>query len=429
MPTYGSLVTSAGDALIAAALSGGDPVELATIVIGDANGADVLPAASQTALVHQVYQVSIASLSVDSENPNQILATAVIPAEIGGWDIRELGVKTLDGTLFAVANFSPARKPVAAEGSVWVMEITVAIAIASTSAVTLVVDPDIDYATKQWVMDNFEPLGAGGSWVPITRNLTAGAGLVGGGNLTQDRAFAVDTAWMNMRYSQVGHLHDERYALTGHSHPVAIASGAAGYMSGADKAKLDGLGAAGMRLLAEVSATGINYVSMTLPGPWRGLLWELEYGPLAVMRPGGTIGNDATYANVSLIGRMQDTNSGWPSPTASDFNSMLASTDWRLLRRLNTSLVNSLDQHDSPFSYAADPVPGKYRGTAQFFASGAGAGYMASGYTYYQFPTTTPPDLGQNRYVRLHLVAQPASPGSQVAITPNGAITARVWGF
>lgn len=87
------------------------------------------------------------------------------------------------------------------------------------------------------------------SAAPATRNLTAGAGLTGGGDLTADRTFNVGangdgSIVVNANDIQVGVLatdgqHGNRGG--GALHANAVAAGAAGFMTGADKTKLDGL--------------------------------------------------------------------------------------------------------------------------------------------------------------------------------------------
>lgn len=87
------------------------------------------------------------------------------------------------------------------------------------------------------------------SGTPTSRVLTAGAGLVGGGNLTADRVFAVGanadgSIQVNADDIQVGVLATDAQHGTrggGSTHALAVASGAAGFLSGADKAKLDGI--------------------------------------------------------------------------------------------------------------------------------------------------------------------------------------------
>jgi len=86
---------------------------------------------------------------------------------------------------------------------------------------------------------------AGG--VPTSRNLTAGAGLTGGGDLSADRTFDVvgnadGSITVNANDVQVGVLaSDAQHGVRGGGtqHALAVAAGAAGFLSGADKTKLD----------------------------------------------------------------------------------------------------------------------------------------------------------------------------------------------
>lgn len=86
------------------------------------------------------------------------------------------------------------------------------------------------------------------TWVPTTRNLTAGAGLTGGGDLSADRTFNVvanadGSIVVNANDIQVGVITDAQHGnrAGGALHPAAVSAGASGFMTGADKFKLDGI--------------------------------------------------------------------------------------------------------------------------------------------------------------------------------------------
>jgi len=90
--------------------------------------------------------------------------------------------------------------------------------------------------------------GGGGGGVPPTRTLTAGAGLTGGGDLSADRTFNVvanpdGSIIVNPNDVKVGVLAtDAQHGARGGGglHAIATTS-VAGFMSAADKLKLDGL--------------------------------------------------------------------------------------------------------------------------------------------------------------------------------------------
>jgi len=90
---------------------------------------------------------------------------------------------------------------------------------------------------------------ASGGGVPATRDLIAGAGLTGGGTLAADRTFNVianadASIVVNANDIQVGVLaSDAQHGVRGGGtqHADAVAAGAAGFLTGADKTKLDAL--------------------------------------------------------------------------------------------------------------------------------------------------------------------------------------------
>jgi microcystin-dependent protein len=150
--TYQTLVTNYGQAALASAISGGTTVQLSTLVVGDGNGSATTPSALQTALVNQVHSVSLNSVSVDPLNPNYIIAEAVIPSSVGGWTIREAGLKDLTGNLFAVANYADTFKPVVASGTAADLVIRFIFQVSNTAAVTLLIDPSVVMASQSWVL-------------------------------------------------------------------------------------------------------------------------------------------------------------------------------------------------------------------------------------------------------------------------------------
>lgn len=92
-------------------------------------------------------------------------------------------------------------------------------------------------------------LPGGGGGVPTSRQIISGSGLTGGGDLTADRTLAVGanadgSIVVNADDVQVGVLatdaqHGDRGG--GALHANVVAAGAAGFMTGADKTKLDGI--------------------------------------------------------------------------------------------------------------------------------------------------------------------------------------------
>ncbi|HHT4575402.1 TPA: phage tail protein [Escherichia coli] len=150
---YYAVLTNVGAAKLANATALGAQVEITQMAVGDGNGALPTPNPAQTALVHELRRAPLNTLSIDPNNANQIIAEQVIPEDVGGWWIREIGLFDKDGDMIAVANCAETYKPQLQEGSGRVQVVRMILIVSSTAAVTLKIDPSVVLATRQYVDD------------------------------------------------------------------------------------------------------------------------------------------------------------------------------------------------------------------------------------------------------------------------------------
>uniref|UniRef100_UPI0020CB206B phage tail protein n=1 Tax=Salmonella enterica TaxID=28901 RepID=UPI0020CB206B len=148
---YFALLTNIGAAKLAKATALGMQVEITQMAVGDGNGALPTPDPTQTALAHEIRRAPLNVLTVDPLNTSQIIAEQVIPEDVGGWWIREIGLFDKDGDMVAIANCAETYKPQLQEGSGRVQVIRVILIVSSTQAVTLKIDPAVVLATRQYV--------------------------------------------------------------------------------------------------------------------------------------------------------------------------------------------------------------------------------------------------------------------------------------
>lgn len=152
---FNCLITTLGQAKIATALATGTPVNATHIAVGDGNGNATSPSVSQLSLVREVHRVNVSSISVNPQDSSQVIFEAVIPANVGGWTARELGLFDSTGSLIAVANIGSVYKPTVAEGSAREMVVRIYAEVDQVTAINLVVDPSFYIATRSWVQANF----------------------------------------------------------------------------------------------------------------------------------------------------------------------------------------------------------------------------------------------------------------------------------
>jgi hypothetical protein len=149
--TYFAILTAVGEAKLANATALGTTVQITQMAVGDGNGATPVPARTQTALTHEVRRAALNRLSIDSANSSQIIAEQVIPENVGGWWIRELGLYDSAGDLVAIANCAPTYKPQLAEGSGRTQVIRLVLIVSATASVELKIDPSVVLATRGYV--------------------------------------------------------------------------------------------------------------------------------------------------------------------------------------------------------------------------------------------------------------------------------------
>lgn len=148
---YYSLITEHGLNRQIQALNSGQTIKLTKMAVGSGDGEI---SQSQTTLQEQKYEFFINSIEVDENNKNQLIATGVIPSNIGGFYIKEVGVFDDSGSLFAIGKIAPTYKPLLSEGSAKDLTIKFYLQVENVSNIELKIDPSVVIATRKWTLDN-----------------------------------------------------------------------------------------------------------------------------------------------------------------------------------------------------------------------------------------------------------------------------------
>ena len=151
---FKTIITTAGAAKLAAAtMPGGKKVNLTAMAVGDGGGVLPEPNVGQVKLINEVWRHALNKISQDNKNKNYIVAELVIPPEVGGFWMRELGLYDDAGTLIAVANMAESYKPELAEGSGRAQTCRMVIIVNSVASVELSIDATTVMATQDYVDD------------------------------------------------------------------------------------------------------------------------------------------------------------------------------------------------------------------------------------------------------------------------------------
>ncbi|HBK4607464.1 TPA: phage tail protein [Serratia marcescens] len=153
MQKFFNLITDVGAKKIALAAESGVPVKFSMMAVGDGGGTTPMPTPGQQSLVNELFRSELNSLKIWADDANVIVADLIVPAHVGGFWIREVGLYSEDGALVAVGNLPPTYKPLLSEGSGRIETVKMHLIVSSTASVELKVDPSAVMATIEYVDD------------------------------------------------------------------------------------------------------------------------------------------------------------------------------------------------------------------------------------------------------------------------------------
>ena len=145
---YISFLTNIGLKKLSDAAVSSSKVSFTNFVYGDGNGKSTFPSPTQASLVHKLGQVKVISIEKNPISSNIIEIHAVIPADVGGFTIREIGVEDDTGDLIAVGNIPDTAKVILKDGICSEMELIMQISVANNDCVEYKLDGNIITITK-----------------------------------------------------------------------------------------------------------------------------------------------------------------------------------------------------------------------------------------------------------------------------------------
>lgn len=109
---YGTIATDVGLRKLNAASLAGSKVEITKVKYGDSNGAEYQPVGDELDLKRVVYESGVNAVDVDNLNPSWVNIESIIPSNVGGFWIREMGLYDSSGDLIFITAVSPREKPI-----------------------------------------------------------------------------------------------------------------------------------------------------------------------------------------------------------------------------------------------------------------------------------------------------------------------------
>lgn len=155
MAAYYNVTTNTGDAEIAAAIASNTKLAITHIAFGDGNGSVPTPNKARTTLIREVHRQPVNKYERHPTNANWIVIEAIIPSNIGGFTIREMGI-IANGKLISHGSHAPFEKVADPTGvSEYRLKFTQNIKDGNVVEITL--DESLIYASQAWVDENYIP--------------------------------------------------------------------------------------------------------------------------------------------------------------------------------------------------------------------------------------------------------------------------------
>ncbi|ELZ3709459.1 phage tail protein, partial [Salmonella enterica] len=129
---------------------------LTQMAVGDGGGNPTNPDTTSTALVNEVWRAAVNSVSVDKTHSNIIIVELLIPAEVGGFWVREAGIYDEFNKLVAICSLPASEKPLLEQGSGRAQTVRMTLIVSDTSIVNITIDSTTIMATNEYVDNSLE---------------------------------------------------------------------------------------------------------------------------------------------------------------------------------------------------------------------------------------------------------------------------------
>ncbi|MCW0603536.1 phage tail protein [Clostridioides difficile] len=152
--SYYTILTDIGKAKIANASIVGEKVDFARIQLGDGGGVEYNPTEDQTALKRVVWEGKVGNVTTDETMSNCLILESLIPANVGGFIISEIGYLDSDGNLLAISKYRATYKPTLEnDGAVIDMKVKTIFVVSNVNNIELKIDPTIIFATLKDIQE------------------------------------------------------------------------------------------------------------------------------------------------------------------------------------------------------------------------------------------------------------------------------------
>lgn len=146
---YGTIITAVGLAKFADGILNGTRVSVVSAAVGDGGGSYYVPTLDQTALKNECWRGEIAYARLNESSDNVIDVKFVVPADVGGFTIREAALIDADGDTIAICNTPDAEKVPTIDGVSFPITMVMHIIVKDASVVAFAINPSLDTVSRE----------------------------------------------------------------------------------------------------------------------------------------------------------------------------------------------------------------------------------------------------------------------------------------
>ena len=146
---YGTVVTDIGSAKINAAIFSKTQVKVVSAAVGDGGGAYYYPTSDQIGLVCEQWRGDISYARVNKTQPNMYNIKFTVPANVGGFTMREAAVFDEDGATIAICNMPAIPKLSTQEGVSFPFTMMMHIIVQDANAIEFKINASLDTVSRE----------------------------------------------------------------------------------------------------------------------------------------------------------------------------------------------------------------------------------------------------------------------------------------
>lgn len=168
---YYPILTKAGKAKEMACLAGETEYDIREIAVGDGNGSLYEPEETQTALKNECWRGLVDKCENEGETRYAIVH---IPANVGGFTIREIGAFDKEGNLLIIAKCAENYKRLPSTGDIKQLSIRLDLSVINELVLPFLIDPSVNTATVEYCDKHYQKLnekGKASGYAPLDKNI------------------------------------------------------------------------------------------------------------------------------------------------------------------------------------------------------------------------------------------------------------------